>query len=148
MTHSCLRSPHLLTTIRHQNARWRDGSRNLKADRTRVRERRNDSEGAQRIRRRIADRSSNYANAIPSVHRVLPEGYTRVMESPAIHQALDQLRAEQVRLERRIAKVESILEQTHTAPSKEGRKGMGAEERKAVSGRMKKYGEEKRRAKP
>jgi hypothetical protein len=70
------------------------------------------------------------------------------MESPAIRQVLNQLRAEQVRLERHIAKVESILERTHTAPSKGGRKRMGAEERKAVSGRMKKYGEEKRRAKP
>jgi hypothetical protein len=68
--------------------------------------------------------------------------------SPAIRQALDQLRAEQVRLERHIAKVESILERTRTAPSRRGRKGMGAEERRAVSARMKKYWEEKRRAKP
>jgi len=68
------------------------------------------------------------------------------MESPAIRQALDQLRAEQVRLEQCIAKIESILEPTQTASSRRGRKGMGAEERRAVSRRMKKYWEEKRRA--
>ncbi len=36
----------------------------LKADRTRVRERRNDRERAERTRLRIADRGNNYANAI------------------------------------------------------------------------------------
>jgi hypothetical protein len=59
-------------------------------------------------------------------------------------EVLHELRAEKSRIDKAIAQIESRLARQQR--SKRGRKGMGTEERKVVSIRMKHYWEQRRRA--
>jgi hypothetical protein len=59
-------------------------------------------------------------------------------------EVLHELRAEKSRIDKAIAQIESKTGRQQR--SKRGRKGMGTEERKVVSTRMKHYWEQRRRA--